>query len=99
MFLDVANTRSVLQGRPELTPTAIRAGKLLARRLVGQSTELMNYDNVSLTYTHYFCIYVLFIFMTIQHISFKFAKSRNNFCAIADYLQYLFIHITDRGAL
>uniref|UniRef100_A0A4W6EMZ6 Thioredoxin reductase 2 n=1 Tax=Lates calcarifer TaxID=8187 RepID=A0A4W6EMZ6_LATCA len=34
------------EGRPELTPTAIKAGKLLARRLAGQSTELMNYDNV-----------------------------------------------------
>nr|XP_055054521.1 thioredoxin reductase 2, tandem duplicate 2 [Misgurnus anguillicaudatus] len=35
------------EGRPELTPTAIRAGKLLARRLAGQSTELMNYENVA----------------------------------------------------
>uniref|UniRef100_A0A665X1V4 Thioredoxin reductase 2, tandem duplicate 1 n=1 Tax=Echeneis naucrates TaxID=173247 RepID=A0A665X1V4_ECHNA len=34
------------EGRPELTPTAIKAGKLLARRLAGQSAELMNYDNV-----------------------------------------------------
>ncbi|XP_075960636.1 thioredoxin reductase 2, tandem duplicate 2 isoform X2 [Anarhichas minor] len=34
------------EGRPELTPTAIKAGKLLARRLTGHSTELMNYDNV-----------------------------------------------------
>ncbi|XP_019740867.1 thioredoxin reductase 2, tandem duplicate 2 [Hippocampus comes] len=37
------------QGRPELTPTAIKAGKLLARRLAGHSTELMNYDNVPTT--------------------------------------------------
>uniref|UniRef100_A0A4W6EMU0 thioredoxin-disulfide reductase (NADPH) n=1 Tax=Lates calcarifer TaxID=8187 RepID=A0A4W6EMU0_LATCA len=37
------------EGRPELTPTAIKAGKLLARRLAGQSTELMNYDNVPTT--------------------------------------------------
>ncbi|RXN07178.1 thioredoxin reductase 2 [Labeo rohita] len=36
----------IAEGRPELTPTAIKAGKLLARRLVGHSTELMNYDNV-----------------------------------------------------
>lgn len=35
------------QGRPELTPTAIAAGKLLAQRLFGQSSELMDYDNVS----------------------------------------------------
>uniref|UniRef100_A0A669E123 Thioredoxin reductase 2 n=1 Tax=Oreochromis niloticus TaxID=8128 RepID=A0A669E123_ORENI len=37
------------EGRPELTPTAIKAGKLLAHRLAGQSTELMNYDNVPTT--------------------------------------------------
>uniref|UniRef100_A0A6Q2YSA8 Thioredoxin-disulfide reductase n=1 Tax=Esox lucius TaxID=8010 RepID=A0A6Q2YSA8_ESOLU len=37
------------EGRPELTPTAIKAGKLLARRLTGQSSELMNYDNVATT--------------------------------------------------
>ncbi|KTF91690.1 hypothetical protein cypCar_00040825 [Cyprinus carpio] len=37
------------QGRPELTPTAIKAGRLLARRLVGRSTELMNYENVATT--------------------------------------------------
>ncbi|KAM6965580.1 thioredoxin reductase 2, tandem duplicate 2 [Aplochiton taeniatus] len=37
------------EGRPELTPTAIKAGKLLARRLAGRSTELMNYDNVATT--------------------------------------------------
>uniref|UniRef100_A0A7N6FC93 thioredoxin-disulfide reductase (NADPH) n=1 Tax=Anabas testudineus TaxID=64144 RepID=A0A7N6FC93_ANATE len=37
------------EGRPELTPTAIKAGKLLARRLAGQSTKLMNYDNVPTT--------------------------------------------------
>ncbi|KAI7813106.1 putative thioredoxin reductase 2 [Triplophysa rosa] len=39
----------IAEGRPELTPTAIRAGKLLAHRLVGQSTELMNYENVATT--------------------------------------------------
>ncbi|XP_077377148.1 thioredoxin reductase 2, tandem duplicate 2 [Festucalex cinctus] len=39
----------ISQGRPELTPTAIKAGKLLARRLAGHSTELMNYDNVPTT--------------------------------------------------
>ncbi|XP_056100365.1 thioredoxin reductase 2, mitochondrial-like, partial [Rhinichthys klamathensis goyatoka] len=37
------------EGRPELTPTAIQAGKLLARRLVGHSDELMNYENVATT--------------------------------------------------
>ncbi|KAM9447177.1 thioredoxin reductase 2, tandem duplicate 2 [Clarias gariepinus] len=39
----------IAQGRPELTPTAIKAGKLLARRLAGHSDHLMNYDNVPTT--------------------------------------------------
>nr|XP_046241685.1 thioredoxin reductase 2, tandem duplicate 2 [Scatophagus argus] len=37
------------EGRPELTPTAIKAGKLLARRMAGHSTELMKYDSVPTT--------------------------------------------------
>ncbi|XP_058137829.1 thioredoxin reductase 2, mitochondrial isoform X2 [Dasypus novemcinctus] len=37
------------RGRPELTPTAILAGKLLARRLFGKSSVLMDYDNVPTT--------------------------------------------------
>lgn len=32
-----------MEGAPELTPVAIHAGKLLARRLFGDSEELMNY--------------------------------------------------------
>ena len=32
--------------RPELTPVAIAAGKLLAHRLFGKKTELMNYNFV-----------------------------------------------------
>ncbi|KAI1901079.1 hypothetical protein AGOR_G00056440 [Albula goreensis] len=39
----------IAEGRPELTPVAIKAGKLLARRLFSPSTELMNYDNVPTT--------------------------------------------------
>ncbi|XP_007956156.1 thioredoxin reductase 2, mitochondrial [Orycteropus afer afer] len=39
----------VAEGRPELTPTAVMAGKLLARRLFGQSSDLMEYDNVPTT--------------------------------------------------
>ncbi|KAK6638367.1 Thioredoxin reductase 1, mitochondrial [Polyplax serrata] len=39
----------VIYGKPELTPVAIEAGKLLARRLFGDSTETMNYDNVATT--------------------------------------------------
>lgn len=35
-----------MQGRPELTPVAIRAGKLLARRLAGVTDERMDYDKV-----------------------------------------------------
>lgn len=36
----------LVQGRPELTPVAIQAGKLLARRLFGGSEVIMNYDLV-----------------------------------------------------
>uniref|UniRef100_A0A3B3SG51 Thioredoxin reductase 2 n=1 Tax=Paramormyrops kingsleyae TaxID=1676925 RepID=A0A3B3SG51_9TELE len=39
----------VAKGRPELTPPSIRAGRLLARRLAGVSTEIMDYDNVPTT--------------------------------------------------
>jgi len=39
----------VLHGRPELTPVAIQAGKLLARRLCGVSDERMDYDGVPTT--------------------------------------------------
>ncbi len=36
-------------GRPELTPVAIQAGKMLARRLVGKSKRLMDYARVATT--------------------------------------------------
>lgn len=39
----------VLYGKPELTPVAIKAGKLLANRLYNNSTELMDYDNIPTT--------------------------------------------------
>ncbi|XP_069476141.1 thioredoxin reductase 2, mitochondrial [Ambystoma mexicanum] len=39
----------ITEGRPELTPTAIAAGKLLAQRLFNKSTEKMEYDNVATT--------------------------------------------------
>ncbi|KAF5916859.1 hypothetical protein HPG69_018443, partial [Diceros bicornis minor] len=39
----------VAEGRPELTPPAIMAGRLLAQRLCGQSSDLMDYDNVPTT--------------------------------------------------
>ncbi|XP_048580758.1 thioredoxin reductase 2, mitochondrial [Nematostella vectensis] len=39
----------VLQDRPELTPVAIMAGKLLARRLFAGSTIQMDYDNIATT--------------------------------------------------
>lgn len=39
----------VLDGRPELTPVAIRAGKLLARRLAGVTNEQMDYNKVATT--------------------------------------------------
>lgn len=39
----------VVSGKPELTPVAIAAGKLLARRLYGGSSEGMDYDKISTT--------------------------------------------------
>ncbi|XP_068629416.1 thioredoxin reductase 1, mitochondrial isoform X2 [Battus philenor] len=39
----------VLEGRPELTPVAIHAGRLLARRMFGGSSQHMDYDNVATT--------------------------------------------------
>ncbi|XP_030692310.1 thioredoxin reductase 2, mitochondrial [Globicephala melas] len=39
----------VAEGRPELTPTAIMAGRLLAQRLCSRSSDLMDYDNVPTT--------------------------------------------------
>ncbi|KAH7959366.1 hypothetical protein HPB49_010539 [Dermacentor silvarum] len=37
------------EGKPELTPVAIHAGKLLARRLAGVSSEYMDYNSVPTT--------------------------------------------------
>lgn len=37
------------QKKPELTPVAIHAGRLLARRLFSNSTIEMDYDNVATT--------------------------------------------------
>ena len=34
------------EGRPELTPTAIKAGRILAKRLVSFTIEMMDYENV-----------------------------------------------------
>ena len=39
----------VLDDKPELTPVAIHAGKLLARRLCGADTTLTDYVNVCTT--------------------------------------------------
>lgn len=39
----------VVKGRPKLTPVAILAGRLLAMRLFGNSTKIMNYQNVATT--------------------------------------------------
>ncbi|XP_064218898.1 thioredoxin reductase 2, mitochondrial isoform X3 [Aotus nancymaae] len=39
----------VVEGRPELTPTAVMAGRLLAQRLFGGSSDLMDYDKVPTT--------------------------------------------------
>lgn len=39
----------VVEGVPELTPSAIMAGRMLARRLFAGETELMNYKNIATT--------------------------------------------------
>ena len=39
----------VVEGAPELTPVAIQAGRLLARRLFGDSEERMTYKNIATT--------------------------------------------------
>ncbi|XP_026329395.1 thioredoxin reductase 2, mitochondrial isoform X3 [Hyposmocoma kahamanoa] len=39
----------VLEGRPELTPVAIHAGRLLARRIFADSPHQMDYENVATT--------------------------------------------------
>lgn len=39
----------MLEGRPELTPSAIRAGKLLAQRLFNEGKEVVDYDNIPTT--------------------------------------------------
>ncbi|KAL4714016.1 hypothetical protein ACJJTC_008370 [Scirpophaga incertulas] len=39
----------VLKGRPELTPVAIHAGRLLARRVFASGTQHMDYENVATT--------------------------------------------------
>ena len=39
----------VVENAPELTPVAIQAGRLLAQRLFGKSTEPMQYDKVATT--------------------------------------------------
>jgi pyruvate/2-oxoglutarate dehydrogenase complex dihydrolipoamide dehydrogenase (E3) component len=39
----------VATGRPELTPVAIQAGELLARRLVKGATEIMDYEKIPTT--------------------------------------------------
>jgi len=37
----------VIEGKPELTPVAIQAGKLLCRRLFGGATKIMDYTDVA----------------------------------------------------
>ncbi|KAF8822671.1 thioredoxin reductase [Cardiosporidium cionae] len=39
----------ILDGKPELTPVAIKAGELLVRRLFGNETALMNYKEIPTT--------------------------------------------------
>jgi thioredoxin reductase (NADPH) len=39
----------VVEGAPELTPVAVQAGRILARRLFASSSELMVYKNIATT--------------------------------------------------
>ena len=39
----------ISEGRPELAPPAIKSGKLLARRLFGGKTDIVNYENIATT--------------------------------------------------
>ncbi|XP_030377923.1 thioredoxin reductase 1, mitochondrial isoform X2 [Scaptodrosophila lebanonensis] len=39
----------IIYGKPELTPVAVLAGRLLARRLYGESTQRMDYTDVATT--------------------------------------------------
>ncbi|XP_035436670.2 thioredoxin reductase 1, mitochondrial isoform X1 [Spodoptera frugiperda] len=39
----------VLEGRPELTPVAIHAGRLLARRMFAAAAQHMDYENIATT--------------------------------------------------
>ncbi|XP_014246375.1 thioredoxin reductase 1, mitochondrial isoform X2 [Cimex lectularius] len=48
-FSNIFALGDVLEGRPELTPVAIQAGKLLAARLYGGSKIQMDYENVATT--------------------------------------------------
>ena len=54
----------LIQGQPELTPVAIRAGKLLSRRLFGGSTLQMDYMSVSLFYAKLYTALLLNSFWT-----------------------------------
>jgi len=40
----------IFKGRQQLTPVAIRAGKLLAKRLFGGATDQMDYEMVRCDY-------------------------------------------------
>eukprot|EP01126_Amoeba_proteus_P056757 TRINITY_DN7179_c0_g1_i8.p1 TRINITY_DN7179_c0_g1~~TRINITY_DN7179_c0_g1_i8.p1 ORF type:complete len:273 (-),score=71.66 TRINITY_DN7179_c0_g1_i8:523-1341(-) len=46
---DIYAVGDVVTGRPELTPVAIQAGEMLARRLFGGASELMDYVNIPTT--------------------------------------------------
>jgi len=39
----------IIDGKPELQPVAVQAGKLLARRIAGVSKEVTDYDNIPTT--------------------------------------------------
>eukprot|EP01127_Copromyxa_protea_P013548 TRINITY_DN3668_c1_g1_i1.p1 TRINITY_DN3668_c1_g1~~TRINITY_DN3668_c1_g1_i1.p1 ORF type:complete len:422 (-),score=77.09 TRINITY_DN3668_c1_g1_i1:159-1424(-) len=58
------------EGRPELTPSAIRAGKLLAHRLFANKTEIVDYKNIPTT-----------VFSPLEYSTVGFSEEQ----AIAEY--------------
>jgi len=67
-------------GRLELTPTAIRAGKLLANRLFNEGKELMDYYMVPTT-----------VFTPVEYINFLFYHTKKNIFIEKNALRFYLI--------
>ena len=48
----------IMEGKPELTPVAIQAGKLLARRLFGASLEKVSFSLLLTCVFVFMCVWV-----------------------------------------